>query len=97
MSGTMVVIKEDGTETLHPWLKSKPPDWETIRDHIGGYIERCKCRYAGKVCDMWCDENGLLVGKEINPKATALIRLYYGPATQVIVGTVMVWVPGKQL
>lgn len=93
MSGTMVVIKVDGTETHHPWYKRTPPDYPTLQSHVGGPVEIVKCRYGGRVRDMYIDENGTLNKREKNDKATALIRLYYGPETVQIVGTVLIWVP----
>lgn len=49
------------------------PGLDALQQAVGGYIERVPYfnTYKGRDCDVVCDEEGKLVGKDFNHAATA--------------------------
>jgi len=45
---------------------------EEMQKLVGGYIERVKVRYYGKVKDMWVNEEGLIHGLPVNAGASKI-------------------------
>lgn len=92
-----ILIKPDGTETT---VKSKGPKWtlEEFQKAVGGYFQLMP---GVKPLRMVMDEEGAVRGKEINHKATDMVRnalkgksLIYNP---VIRGTVLVLEKGERM
>jgi hypothetical protein len=96
MSGVLVEIKPDGTETKHE-VKGHIP-LQTIWKLVGGYVERIKVRYDGKVRDCYLNENGVAERLIVNPKIRELAKLYYtqGGELQQFLGTGVIWVPNPR-
>lgn len=100
MAGTIYKIPMSMTPiTQHRWEKRGPPAWEMLNKLLdGGYIERVRVPFLGRMRDMWVDEDGLGKGLLWNPRATVLARAGYvkmglNPNDTGIVGPALVWVP----
>lgn len=94
MSGTMLRIDPNAPERTVRWEKSGPPNWETLRDLVGGYIERVRVKYQGRTRDAWVDEDGRMKSLSWNAKGTQLLCGPYVGTT--IVGPMVVWIPDKR-
>jgi hypothetical protein len=58
MSGTFVKIDVDGTVTKERTeLKGSAP-YDPLSRLVGGFVERVKVRYEGKLRDAYVDEDG---------------------------------------
>lgn len=96
MSGTIVIIRPGERLGQHHdakrWTKTGQPDFEVLRDAIGGgWIERVKVRYEGRVRDAFVDEEGLIKQQPPNDCATALCVHHH-----FIVGIMAIWVPDSK-
>lgn len=96
MSGKLVVIHPSGMVTEHPYEKSGAPDWVALKGLVGGYIERVRVRYEGKVRDAYVNENGISEGLPLNPHGAAILAAPFTPGTE-IVGPLVVWVPNPKV
>lgn len=93
MSGKLIVIRPDGTETEESWMKSGTPNWETLKRLVGGYIERIRVRYDGKVRDAYVNEDGLSERLEVNYHAMHILAPPFSASHNTIVGPVVIWLP----
>ena len=93
MSGRLVVIQPDGSQTDDRWEKPGTPDYQTLKILVGGFIERVRVRFENRVRDAYVNEEGLIYGLEYNPKATAMLAPPFSPAANTLVGPVVIWVP----
>lgn len=59
--------------------------YEVIKSAVNGWIE---CVVVGDDIDMWVNEEGKLMGLEINFLATMLFWERYGTGTDIVVGDV---------
>jgi hypothetical protein len=87
MAATWYRVNVDGTTVKLP----HKPSLEGMQEAVGGYVEHVAL--DGKT-HLWLNEEGKLVGLEVNPKATAAWRCYFG-ATDVIVGNVLFEIWGE--
>ena len=71
-----ISIKENDNEFV---------DYETLSSGVGGMIEAVSM----KKFDLWCNENGMAEGLEINPIATRLYADAFG-FTNYILGNVVI-------
>lgn len=95
MSGKLVKIEVTGQVITLPWIKKGPPEWEFLRDAVGGYIERVRVRWDGRVRDAYVNENGYAEGCVINPSAMRILADPFKGST--IVGPLCVWVPDPKV
>jgi hypothetical protein len=97
VSGKLVVIFPDETRAEEIHFIEKKPTLEDLQHHVGGYIERIKVDYEGKVRDGYVDEEGLLKLLPINHRAMEMdtMKLYRGGMP--LVGPLVIWVPNKKV
>jgi len=97
MSGKLVKIDCFGKQSITKIEHSGPPTWDELNKEIGGYIERVRVKYEGKMRDAYVDEEGLLKDLPYNPIASKLVSNSYStkPSGYVayIVGPLVIWVP----
>jgi hypothetical protein len=94
--GTLTIIEPSGVVTTSRVESAKGPSLEVLQKGVGGYIERVKVRYNGKVRDAYCNEDGLSQGLEYNHDATMLCRgtIFEGVS---IVGNLVIWEPDAKV
>lgn len=66
-----IVLEADGGRkyiTLH-----KKETLEQLQEWVGGYIQRTRVRFEGKMRDLWVNEEGLIKELPFNRQVTALI------------------------
>ena len=86
------VVKTNGTITKLP--ADNKLDLRLMYLAIGcTTVERIKVRYEGRVRDCYLDEEGLLRGKQFNPKIKELAEAYYGQPCQEFAGAGAIWIP----
>lgn len=88
--GTLIKIDVDGTVTRH---EAKKAEYEQITSLLGGYMERIKVRWEGKVRDCYLDEEGLIKQLPFNPHVKPLAEAYYKTPCQDFAGPAVIWVP----
>lgn len=93
MSGLLIKLFPDGTHVEEVWPKRGPPNWETLKRLVGGYIELVQVRYEGRLRDAYVNENGYSEGLQHNPHATALLGGRFEGTGTTIVGPLVIWVP----
>lgn len=93
MSGLLIKIDVDGTRIEEVWGKRGPPNWETLKRLVGGYIELVQVRYEGRLRDAYVNEDGLSERLQYNPHATALLGGRFEGTGTTIVGPLVIWVP----
>lgn len=56
----------------------KKPAYQVLRDTVGGLVQPVPdfCQYKGRKCEVYCDEEGILKGKDLNYEATRAWREY---------------------
>lgn len=95
MSGTLHIIgilpSEDSQ--VHIDCQGSPPI-EALQKAVGGYVERIRVRFKGKLRDCYVDEDGWGKRLEHNPRVTALcssefVRMF----GNVLLGPAAIWVP----
>jgi hypothetical protein len=84
--GILVLLKPDGTEERIPM---RAPDHILLRYYVGGYIEKVRVRYAGRVRNAYCDENGVNKRLSHNAAASAILARPFTGLT--IVGPLVIW------
>lgn len=92
-SGTLVVIKPDGTRTEARFSGRDAPGLDALQAAVGGYIERVRVRFQGRVRDAYINEEGALNGLPNNKHATALLANPVLTVTGYLQGNLAVWVP----
>lgn len=81
------VIEPTGDERKVAYTTRGEPPLEALQAAVGGLIEGIRVRYEGRVRRAYVNEEGLLDGLPLNPKATVMAREFgYGS----IVGPVAV-------
>jgi Domain of unknown function (DUF3846) len=91
-TGTMIRISPRAEVTQHPVEFAKTWPLEKMQELVGGYIERVRVRWDGRVRDAYIDEEGKLKGLAFNHFATGLLE----PPLRghdILVGPVVIWVP----
>lgn len=95
MSGRLVKLEPNGNVTETRWEKRGPPDWQTLKALVGGYIEGVQVKYDGKLRQAYVNENGLLEGDIYNQRATWLTD---GRSKGTdIVGNMVIWIPDQKV
>jgi len=99
MSGILIKIGPDGRKELHEYGARGTPKWEVLYGLVGGYIERVRVRYEGKLRDAYLNEEGLLKGLPINKYAHKLIQDAESnyAVQQYFVGPIVIWIPDKRV
>lgn len=95
MSGTLHTITPSGG-AVHRYEGKGPPPIEQLQELVGGYVQRLKARFEGRVRDMYVDEDGLQKGLPQNPGATALLAQPYLIHHEHLVGPAVIWVPDSK-
>lgn len=85
----LVTIAVDGTVTREDFAKR--PDLKPLQKAVGGYIERIKVRFEGKVREAYANEDGFSLGLGINREA-GRISAEFG--YQGIVGPIAIIITG---
>lgn len=97
MTGKLVIIQPSDSpgSTLAEivWDKSISPDLSVLQKHVGGYIERVRVRWEGKVRDAYVNEDGLSAAMPVNVYGTSILAPPFVPGVNVLVGNVVIWVP----
>lgn len=88
--GTLIKIDVNGEVTRH---EAKKATYEEITKLLGGYMERIKVRYEGKVRDCYLDEEGFIKNLPVNTHVRKLAQDYYQQPCQVFLGPAVIWVP----
>lgn len=88
--GRLIAVHPDGKHVEYP---SKKADYEKLSGLVGGYIERIKVRYEGKVRDCYLNEEGLLNRLPWNPKVKEYAEAYYNRPCQQFAGVGVIWIP----
>lgn len=94
MSGQLLRIDVDGTLTKEV-VTGKGPDLATLQRLVGGYIERIKVRWNGRLRDGYVDEDGISkFPHRINKEACRLAAGAHGGEVKWrLVGPIVIWVP----
>lgn len=89
MKGTLYTIRAGGSLRVTPL--DKPPTLEQLQTAVGGYIEVVPGfeTFGGEICVAFCDEEGKLKGKDINPGATREWHAQF-PNDDALVGDIVV-------
>jgi hypothetical protein len=64
---------------------------EEMQKHVGGYIERVRVRFEGRVRDAYVNEDGMAEELPVNREGTAMLTEQY--RGNVLLGNVAIWVP----
>ena len=83
--GLYIILKAGRNRFCEMSGSEERPDLRFLQSKVGGYIEFVCCRHLPEGVDMFCDEEGKLKNKEVNPLATKL----FGNDGDVIVGDVV--------
>ena len=100
MSGILIKIEPNGKREIHEYKHKGPPTWEILHQLVGGYIERVRVRYEGKLRDAYMDEEGLIKSPPLapNPYALKLIADAYDRVPdQLFMGPIVIWLPDKKI
>ena len=85
---TFLVVAEDGTShEQHYRVGAADPVDDIVRGLVGGWLE--PIRVADPTLALYCDEDGRLRGRTVNPVGSRLAFLLGGPAA-VYVGPIVV-------
>lgn len=98
MPGTLVQITPKGDISKYKVI-TKQPELKQLQELVGGYIERVKVRYEGKVRDAYLDEEGLYK-KNMHHNfhaARMMSEAYKLDVMQPILGNIVIWVPNSIL
>lgn len=66
--------------------EAQPKSLSWLQGEVGGLVEHVQL--DGR-CELWCHEEGKLIGLPLNPLATLIWELFIGRGTDQIVGTVL--------
>jgi hypothetical protein len=87
MSGRFILISVDGTRELYAVHdRPGPVSLDKLQKAVGGYIERVKVRYEGRLRDAYVNEDGY--NMPINLAASDITEY-----DQYIHGPMVIWVP----
>lgn len=92
--GTLTTIAPDGRHTAQRFetsAKVSGPGLSALQAAVGGYIERVRVRFNGRVRDAYVNEDGYSKGLLVNRPAMAILAEPFQGAT--IVGNLAVWEP----
>lgn len=88
--GCLVTVQPTGATVIT--RREEPPSLDDLQKAVGGYIERVRVRYEGRVRDAYVNEEGLLKSLPPNRAATGLLAPPFSPGS-FIVGLLVFWVP----
>ena len=100
MSGMFIKIEPNGRKTIHEYSQKGPPRLEILQELVGGYIERVRVKYEGKLRDAYLDEEGLIryTAKDTNMYAFDMIAAASSyPVIQMFLGPIVIWIPDKRV
>jgi hypothetical protein len=92
MTGRLIVITPNGTHSVTEIKTAKGPTLKDLQTAVGGYIERVRVRYDGRVRDAYIHEEGLILGLPVNNRATSMLAAEYNTCGGIR-GPLAVWVP----
>jgi hypothetical protein len=92
MSGVYHVLTPNGEHLLFP-SKARTPDYEVLREHVGGYLERIQIKFEGRVRYAYVDEEGLIKGLPTNYQVMRILAGHFAGYRAPIVGNAVVWIP----
>lgn len=93
-AGTLVVVPPDGP---HYSMEVKKLDIQEVNKLVGGYVERIKVRWEGRIRDCYLNEEGLLRQLPFNPYIRKLAEDHYKVQCQPFAGTGVIWVPNPRV
>ena len=95
MGRIAVILKTDGSMETVPLYKKET--LEQLQGWVGGYIECVRVRFAGRIRDVWINEEGLLKNLPVNQEATNLYEATLGCSLKnPLVGDVVIILPNKK-
>jgi hypothetical protein len=90
-TGKLTSILPNGERIEQLITSAKGPSLATLQAAVGGYIERVKVRFNGRVRDGYVNEEGIAKGLPSNSVATDMLTdIYVGT---VLFGTLAIWEP----
>lgn len=81
------VIKVDGGVELHE--VSAEAEGDFLSEAVGGWFQSVPLRAELKDYWLWCNEEGKIIGLPMNPVATGLWTISYGPS-DIIHGNIVI-------
>ena len=102
MSGTVIVINPDGSNTRHEWngaldrdgMPDGPQGAAWMHKLLGGYLELVEVEWEGVMCRGFVDEDGMRKNLPDNMLATALVDRKYIEHSNII-GKMLIWIPPR--
>lgn len=83
------VIKIDGVVELHDVSTDAEEESKFLSDAVGGWFQCVPLRAEMDGFYLWCNEEGKLDGLALNPVATGLWVMSYGPS-DIICGDIVI-------
>lgn len=96
MSGKIVTIFPSGSVVTEEWESSHLPSCERLQEAVGGYFERVRVRYEGKMRDAFVNENGIALGLPENLPATRMLDGRFKGYAGLLHGKCAVWIPNPR-
>lgn len=87
MSGLLWIIRPDGTEYSLAVESSRPP-LDLLQREVGGFIERVRVRWKGRLREAFVDEDGVAKRLALNRKSREIDE--YG---RTLMGPLVIWIP----
>ena len=81
------VIKVDGVVEIHE--VSAEAEGDFLSESVGGWFQSVPLRAELKDYWLWCNEEGKIIGLPMNPVATGLWIISYGPS-DIIHGNIVI-------
>lgn len=89
-TGRICIIYPNGLREFRTITNKKGPQMEDLQKAIGGgYFERVRVRYDGRMRDAYVDEDGLSKRLPLNTLASELLGAS-------IVGPMAIWIPDQK-
>ena len=96
MSGTLYIVHPGAEEiSVETYPESGCPKLAKLQKEVGGYVERIRLRFEGRLRDAYVDEDGIMKGLRLNTRATNM-TMHTGNSFHVIYGPMVIWVPTKR-
>lgn len=93
--GFLVYVPADVSKPIRREpFKGKAPEYQTLRDAVGGLIQPIKAKYEGRARNAYVNEEGIIRGLPINRRFTRMAHEFYGSDTQDFFGdaVIILWV-----
>ena len=97
MSGTLYRVPAHGEVTVHRYEGLGSPGLEQLQKLVGGYIERIRVRFDGRVRDAYVDEEFCYKHPEVHHRVMEALAPPFSPTFNVIMGPAVIWVPDPKV